>query len=130
MGGPKSPTKRKLDDVMNNLPLHNDDHAFDMDAVPDLGAADDSDNEIHQGMDDVEEEVEIGMDRRGRGLGHDEQPILAGPGRKELNVVELKDQLSTMPLEYSYFGPTARSAWAGPLHWMIPRGPKRNFFSN
>lgn len=126
IGGSQSPAKRKLDDYSaapGMLPPASDDHAFDMDAVPDCGGGDDSENETHLGMEDIDEE-EAGLDRH-RMSGHDPQPILARSG-KELGIVELKDQLSSMPLEYSYFGATARSAWAGPLHWHFKRGPKRN----
>lgn len=129
MGGESSqvPAKRKLEDC-NPLPPASDEHAFDMDAVPDYGGGDDSEmNETHLGMEDIDEE-EGGIDRHGR-QDHQLAPILAMNG-KELGIVELKDQLSSLPLEYSYFGTTARSAWAGPLHWRFKQGPKRNEMIN
>ena len=122
----QGPTKRKQDDFLPILPT-SDDHAFDMDAVPDLGGGDFSDNETHLGgMEDIDEE-EGGIDRHGRANGHDQQlaPILA-MNRNDLGIVELKDHLSSQPQEYSYFGATARTAWAGPLHWRFKQTARRN----
>lgn len=110
-----SPTKRKLDDYQPPaLPPASEDHAFDMDAVPDIGAADDWLNETHIGMEDIDEDE--GVDPLRNADSQAPMAVLARSG-KDLGIVELKDQLTNMPQEYSYFGATAKSAWAGPLHW-------------
>lgn len=125
IGELQSPTKRKLDDYQApTLPAVSDDHAFDMDAVQDdVDYGDDSGhNHTHLGMEDIDEDEGI-VDRQ-RNMDGQPRPVLAHRGG-EAEVAELRDQLSSMPLEYSYFGATARSAWAGPLHWRFKAAPKR-----
>ena len=124
LGHLQSPAKRKLDDYqVPDLPAPSEDHAFDMDAVPDA-VEDDSFHDNHQGMEDIDEE-EGGIDRH-RNVENPLNPVrIVAPSGKDLGIVELKDQLSTLPQEYSYFGATARSAWAGPLHWKFKHASKR-----
>lgn len=117
LGRLQSPTKRKLDDYqVPDLEAPGDDHAFDLDAVPETCDANDSFNDTHIGMEDIDEDDGV-ID------GHKNGEVPLNPTRiidaigKDMGVVELKDQLSALPQEYSYFGVTARSAWAGPLHW-------------
>uniref|UniRef100_A0A0P5QB78 Condensin complex subunit 2 n=1 Tax=Daphnia magna TaxID=35525 RepID=A0A0P5QB78_9CRUS len=116
MGILQSPTKRKHEEYQApSLPAASEDHAFDMDAVPDTFGGNDSENEIHIGMEDIDEEE--GMDRHRNGEGQlNPVPILARNG-KELGIIELKDQLNRQ--DYSYFSTAVRSAWAGPLHWRL-----------
>ena len=123
IGHLQSPTKRKLNDyVVPELPEGSDDHAFDIDAVPEAGFANDTEMDTHLGMEDIDEDE--GSDRQLNGVS-DLNPLSIGA--KQLGIVELKDQLSSLPQEYSYFGAAARLAWAGPLHWRFKQGPKRNF---
>ncbi|XP_046441319.1 condensin complex subunit 2-like [Daphnia pulex] len=116
MGLLQSPTKRKHEEYqVPLLPTSNEDHAFDMDAVPETYGGNDSENETHLGMEDIDEEE--GIDRHRNGDGRmNPVPILAGNG-KNLGIVELKDQLNRQ--DYSYFSVAVRSAWAGPLHWRL-----------
>ncbi|KAK3921405.1 Condensin complex subunit 2 [Frankliniella fusca] len=39
--------------------------------------------------------------------------------RQPAHVVDLKQHLSTVPLEYSYFQQSMLSMWAGPTHWKV-----------
>ena len=39
--------------------------------------------------------------------------------RQPAHVVDLKQHLSTVPLEYSYFQQSMLSLWAGPTHWKV-----------
>jgi len=122
IGHLQSPTKRKLNDyVVPELPEGSDDHAFDIDAVPEAGYANDTEMDTHLGMEDIDEDE--GSDKQLNGASN-LNPLSIGA--KQLGIVELKDQLSSLPQEYSYFGATARLAWAGPLHWRFKQGPKRN----
>lgn len=116
MGLLQSPTKRKHEEYqVPLLPTSNEDHAFDMDAVPETYGGNDSENETHLGMEDIDEEE--GIDRHRNGDRRmNPVPILAGNG-KNLGIVELKDQLNRQ--DYSYFSVAVRSAWAGPLHWRL-----------
>lgn len=116
MGLLQSPTKRKHDEYQApSLLVSSEDHAFDMDAIPDTYGGNDSENETHIGMEDIDEEE--GMDRHQNCDGQlNPVPILARNG-KELGIVELKDQLNRQ--DYSYFSAAVRSAWAGPLHWRL-----------
>ena len=118
-----SPTKRKLNDyLVPELPAVNEDHAFDMDAVPDLGYSNESQIDTHLGMEDIDEEDGVYRQRNDDGQLN---PFAVVPHNgKQLGIVELKDQLSSLPQEYSYFGATARLAWAGPIHWRFKQGPK------
>jgi len=113
IGQLESPTKRKLNDYnVPELPESSDDHAFDMDAVPEpAGFASDTEMDTHLGMEDIDED-DIADRHQNR------------VPNVRLDVVDLKDQLSSLPQEYSYFGATARLAWAGPLHWRFKQGPK------
>lgn len=120
IGHLQSPTKRKLNDyVVPELPEGSDDHAFDIDAVPEAGFANDTEMDTHLGMEDIDEDE--GSDRQLNGVSN-LNPLSIGA--KQLGIVELKDQLSSLPQEYSYFGAAARLAWAGPLHWRFKQGPK------
>lgn len=125
MGLLQSPTKRKHDEYqVPSLPPASEDHAFDMDAAPDICAGNDSENETHQGMEDIDEDE--GTDRHRNGdTQMNPLPILARNG-KDLGIVELKDQLIRQ--EYSYFSSTVRSAWAGPLHWRITKQASKGIF--
>ena len=116
MGLLQSPTKRKHDEYqVPHLPVTSEDHAFDMDAIPETFGGDESLNETHLGMEDIDEDD--GIDRHRNGEAQlNPVPILARNG-KELGLVELKDHLSKQ--EYSYFNSAVRSAWAGPLHWRL-----------
>ena len=125
LGRMETPSKRKLDDYRApELPAADEDHAFDIEAVADTNAHE-SDDENHFGMEDIDEAAGD-IDRQCNQAEAQLNPIriLAGIG-KELGVVELKDKLSAMPLEYSYFGTAAKCAWAGPLHWKFKQGLKR-----
>lgn len=127
IGTLQSPTKRKLDDYQPpSLPTVNEDHAFDMDAVPDYGGGHESEDDTHLGMEDIDED-----EAADRLKGADTQPmaVLARSG-KDLGIVELKDQLSSLPQEYSYFGATAKSAWAGPLHWRFNKPVRGDWLSS
>lgn len=95
-----------------------------MEAVPDYGGGHESENDTHLGMEDIDEEE--GVDRFRNADSHP-MAVLARSG-KDLGIVELKDQLSSLPQEYSYFGATAKSAWAGPLHWRFNK-PVRGIIS-
>lgn len=124
----QSPAKRKLDDYQAPvLPAVSDDHAFDMDAIQDYPGDDSGHNHTHIGMEDIDEDEGI-VDRQRNGADGQHRPVLAHLGGVA-EVAELRDQLSSMPLEYSYFGATARSAWAGPLHWRFKPAPKRKLQS-
>lgn len=129
MGLLQSPTKRKHDEYqVPQLPAASEDHAFDMDAIPETCGGNESENETHLGMEDIDEDD--GIDRHRNGEAQlNPVPILARNG-KELGLVELKDHLSKQ--EYSYFSSAVRSAWAGPLHWRLnkpgQKGIKSTFF--
>lgn len=98
-----------------------EDHAFDMDAVPEPCGGNDFENETHLGMEDIDEEE--GIDRHRNGDGQLQPiPILARTG-KDIGIVELKEQLSRQ--DYSYFGAAVRSAWAGPMHWRLDKLAKK-----
>lgn len=126
LGRMQSPEKRKLDDYQTpELPAISDDHAFDMDAVAEGYDGGDSVNDTNIGMEDIDEEDAIDR-QRGAETQLNPVRILAAAG-KDLGIVELQDQLSTMPLEYSYFGATAQSAWAGPLHWKFKQPVRSKF---
>ena len=58
IGQLESPTKRKLNDYnVPELPESSDDHAFDMDAVPEpAGFASDTEMDTHLGMEDIDED--------------------------------------------------------------------------
>lgn len=114
----QSPTKRKHDDYqVPPLLAASEDHAFDMDAIPDTCGANESDNEVHLGMEDIDEDDVIDRQRNCE-TQLNPVPILARNG-KEMGIVELKEQLSRQ--DYSYFGTAIRSAWAGPLHWRLDK---------
>lgn len=125
MGLLQSPTKRKHEEYqVPPLPAASEDHAFDMDAVPDAYGGNDSENETHLGMEDIDEEE--GIDRHRNGDGQLNPVPIFAPNGKDLGIVELKDQLNRQ--DYSYFSVAVRSAWAGPLHWRLNKLGQRGFF--
>ena len=125
MGLLQSPTKRKHEEYqVPPLPAASEDHAFDMDAVPDSYGGNDSENETHLGMEDIDEEE--GIDRHRNGDGQLNPVPIFAPNGKDLGIVELKDQLNRQ--DYSYFSVAVRSAWAGPLHWRLNKLGQRGFF--
>lgn len=119
----QSPTKRKHDEYqVPPLLTSSEDHAFDIDAVPDTCGGHESENETHLGMEDIDEDE--GIDRhRNAEAQMNPVPILARSG-KDVGIVDLKEMLSRQ--DYSYFGAAVRSAWAGPMHWRLDKQGKRS----
>lgn len=97
----------------NSIPDLNDDHVFDMNQTPEpipdvdfgagVGGCD--------GLDSDDDEYYAAPDARIRAA--------AKLGRQPANVVDLKEHLSNVPLEYSYFQQSTMSLWAGPAHWKV-----------
>ncbi|KAJ1524913.1 hypothetical protein ONE63_009771 [Megalurothrips usitatus] len=90
-----------------------DDHAFDMNQTPepipemdDFGGGGGFD-----GMDSDHEEMYAAPEAASRAA--------AKIARQPAHVVDLKQHLSTVPLEYSYFQQSMISLWAGPAHWKV-----------
>lgn len=90
----------------------NDDHVFDMNQTPepipdvDFGGAGGFD-----GLDSEDEEFYAAPEAVSRAA--------AKLARQPAHVVDLKQHLSTVPLEYSYFQQSMMSLWAGPAHWKV-----------
>lgn len=102
---PPPPTLPPLDNV--------DDDAFDMNQTPepipdfDCGGGGGFDG----GMDSDHEEIYAAPEGA--------QRAAAKLARQPAHVVDLKQHLSTVPLEYSYFQQSMISMWAGPAHWKV-----------
>lgn len=97
------------------FPDLNDDHVFDMNQTPEPipemdcnggGVFDDG-----MGMDSDHEELYAAPEAACRAA--------AKLTRQPAHVVDLKQHLSTVPLEYSYFQQSMLSLWAGPAHWKV-----------
>ena len=121
-----SPTKRKNQDFpVPALLAGSEDHAFDMDAIPDTCGGNDSENETHLGMEDIDEDE--GIDRNRNGEAHLQPVPISALTGKEMGIVDFKEHLSRQ--DYSYFGAAVRSAWAGPMHWRLDKQTKKGKFS-
>ncbi|XP_034255760.1 condensin complex subunit 2 [Thrips palmi] len=104
---PPPPPQQPLADL-------NDDHVFDMNQTPepipdvDFGGGGGLDN---NGLESDDEEFYAAPDALNRAA--------AKLARQPANVVDLKQHLSAVPLEYSYFQQSMMSLWAGPAHWKV-----------
>ncbi len=94
----------------------NDEHVFDPDALPNNQFADD-DGGIFGGDDFGDDGAgEDGAGGGGGGAGYN--PMMGRNVTMALmDVKNLRDHLSAVPTEYSYFDTGRIGAWAGPKHW-------------
>ncbi|KAB7496436.1 Condensin complex subunit 2 [Armadillidium nasatum] len=109
-------------DSMNPQRENENEHAFDINAVPE--PLDEQEQEPFE-VDDManipgDDNIEMEEDNTVITIGGDmacKQSDRAPP--PQLEVIHLKHYLSENPLEYSYFDSRVMSAWAGPGHWKL-----------